>query len=563
MKAFHLLAAVPTALLSVGAAEPVPVKSEAANCAALLSAPASNALVPGLKVVAANWHPVGLIIDLGRGEKSPPLAAHCEVQGALQDRVGEGGQRYAIRFKMRLPEAWNNRFFFQGGGGSNGVIGNATGPTGAGNAQALTLGYAVISQDSGHDNALNTDPARSGQLVFGFDPVARRNYGHASLKLTNDAAHAVIRRFYNRDARYSYFYGCSKGGQEGMAFAQKYPKSFDGIVAAAPGFSLPKAALAEVWDVQSFATLAGPGATVAALAKTFSSADFQIVRDAILKTCDKDDGAEDGMLSAVGKCTTARMTPALQARQCSGDKTADCLSTGQITALIRVIDGPRDAAGKSLYAPFAWDPSIGLDGWSSWKIGLQSGLPALNVILGGGSLASVFTTPPTPLSISPETVLAWQLAFDVNKDGGKIFARSAPGVPSAWEDISARSSNLSAFRARGGKLIVPHGVADPVFSINDTLAWRDEVNAQSSGQADSFVRVFPVPGMNHCGGGNATDRFDAFTALVNWVEKRRAPQSIPATAGPASAWPGRERPLCPYPQYAQPVSGTDRFECRK
>jgi feruloyl esterase len=100
-------------------------------------------------------------------------------------------------------------------------------------------------------------------------------------------------------------------------------------------------------------------------------------------------------------------------------------------------------------------------------------------------------------------------------------------------------------------MIVPHGVSDPVFSINDTVAWYREVDQLNGGQAAEFVRVFAVPGMAHCGGGPSTDHYNAFDALVDWVEKGTAPERIVATAGPASPWPRRTRPLCPYPKQAK------------
>ena len=524
-----------------------------------------EAMAAGGNITAAVWHPAGLVIDNGREGKSPPLPAHCEVSGVLQPRVGEGGQHYAIRFRMRLPEAWNQRFFFQGGGGSNGVIGTAAGPEGIGNPLALSQGYAVVSQDSGHDNLTNNDPARGGVLVFGFDPIARRNYGHASLKLTNDAAHVILRRFYRRDARFSYFYGCSKGGQEGMAFAQKYPRSFDGIVAAAPGFSLPKAAVAQIWDVQKFAAI-NSARDIGALARTFSDSDFSIVRNAILGTCDADDGVADGMVSAVGLCTTPRVRQALSRHICSGDNTDACLTGAQVDALVSSVEGPRTANGASLYAPFAWDPGIGLGGWRVWKIGTADAMPALSVVLGGGSLASVFTTKPTPLAASPDALIRWALDFDFDSDAARIFATSDDFKTSAWQDISARSPDLAAFRAHGGRMIVPHGVADPVFSVNDTLAWWNEVDGRAHGHADAFVRVFPVPGMNHCAGGDATDRFDAFKALVDWVEKHQPPDKLLASAGPGTHWPGRTRPLCAYPNVALykgvgDVGAAENFAC--
>jgi feruloyl esterase len=116
-------------------------------------------------------------------------------------------------------------------------------------------------------------------------------------------------------------------------------------------------------------------------------------------------------------------------------------------------------------------------------------------------------------------------------------------------------------------MIVPHGGSDPIFSINDTIDWWRKVDAANHGEAARFVRVYAVPGMNHCAGGPATDQYDALTAVVDWVEKGTVPEQIPAKAGPTSPWPGRTRPLCPYPKYAHYRSGDlnqeDSFACEQ
>jgi hypothetical protein len=220
----------------------------------------------------------------------------------------------------------------------------------------------------------------------------------------------------------------------------------------------------------------------------------------------------------------AKVQPALNALRCSADKTASCLSAAQIGALTRLMQGAQDSKGNSLYAEWAWDAGIGSPGWRVWKLGNADGRPpALNVILGGASLASDFTTPPTPVSADPQRLFQFLLGFDFDRDAPAIYATNAEFPRSAWDDISARSSDLSGFRAHHGKLMVPHGVSDPVFSVNDTLAWWHEVDKRNAGHADTFVRVFPVPGMNHCGGGAATDRYDVLASLTQWVEKGSAP----------------------------------------
>jgi feruloyl esterase len=203
-----------------------------------------------------------------------------------------------------------------------------------------------------------------------------------------------------------------------------------------------------------------------------------------------------------------------------------------------------------------------------WKLGSPDGKPpALNVILGGASLASDFTTPPTPQRSDPAALFQFLMAFDFDRDAPKIYATDTQFPRSAWQDISARSADLAAFRARRGKLLVTHGVSDPVFSVNDTMAWWREVNERNGGAAEQFVRLFPVPGMTHCGGGEATDQFDVLAPLMEWVEQGRSPERIVAAANPHAPWPQRTRPLCPYPAVARyngngDIENAASFQCK-
>ena len=185
----------------------------------------------------------------------------------MNDRTGANGQHYAIRFHLRLPTAWNGRFFFEGGGGSNGNLGDALGNLqGQQPTNALVLGYAVVSQDSGHDNAVNNDPKLNGTLTFGFDEQARLDFGYNSYDQVTQAAKALIKVYYGKPPERSYYVGCSEGGREAMMMSQRFPDYFDGILACSPGFKLPKAAVAEAWDTQAFAEVAKARASKTRLA---------------------------------------------------------------------------------------------------------------------------------------------------------------------------------------------------------------------------------------------------------------------------------------------------------
>jgi hypothetical protein len=538
---------------SAAAAEAVDSPSPMQRCSAVSQLMNGKWPDGTTRVLSASWHPSGEQTKTPMGPAALP--EHCEITAAMQDRVGRDGQHYAVRFHLRLPGNWNERFFFEGGGGTEGDLGGAIGSVGPGIAPAVAQGYAVVSQDSGHDNATNSLPERGGAVAFGFDPTARANYGGASLKAVADAAKAVLREYYGSSLQRSYFVGCSKGGQEGMAFAQRFPEEFDGIVAGAPGFSLPRAAIAETWDTQAFGSLVPVEKRTSdphALAGTFSDGQFAEVREAILAACDAEDGIKDGITSNFEACRWPRVRRELEAHRCSKVHSQGCLSEAQIIVLGRVLGGPKNSRGQQLYSDWPLDAGVGSGPWRIWKIGpAGGGIPSINVAMGAPALAQIFTTPPTAVRADLQSALTFAEQFDFDRDAPKIDATSPEFQRSAWSEIAARSAHLDAFRARGGRMIVTQGAADPVFSLNDTLAWFREVDRIEHGQAAKFVRVFPVPGMAHCGGGPATDQFDSFGALVAWVEKGQVPDRIPAKAGPGSPWPGRTRPLCPYPKTAR------------
>jgi Tannase and feruloyl esterase len=566
--AASLLIAQPTWAQS--AATPTKTADDALRCAALTQESAAALGEPTARILTATLNARSEPhVDPAAPPWMGPIAgmpAHCEVIGILRERTGSDGQHYAVKYHLRLPLEWNGRFLFQGGGGTNGMLGLANGALQPGMPTALETGYAVVSTDTGHDNTVNNDAAKQGTVAFGHDYLARLEYSEKALDSVATTAKRIVKSFYGRAARRNYFAGCSNGGREGMVFAQRFPDQFDGIVAAAPAFAVPKAAIAEAWDTQAFAALAVREGLkqkngLPDLLQTFSDADFAIVAASVAKACDALDGVVDGMVQNLAGCTTSRVRPALEARICGAAKEASCLSRDQVDTLIRSLGGPHDSKGHALYAEWPWDVGIGSTGWRIWKIGVAGGMDSINVMLGSPALSALFITPPVDVSGTPEAGLRYQLDFNFDRDAAKIFGQSAEFPRSGWELVGAQSTDLSRFRAHGGKLIVPHGGSDPIFSINDTTDWWHKVDAANHGAAAAFVRVFAVPGMNHCAGGPATDSYDALSAVVDWVENAAAPDRIEATAGPMSPWPGRTRPLCPYPKIARYRSGAlDRAE---
>ncbi len=456
--------------------------------------------------------------------------AHCVVRGATARRTGVDGKPYETRFELRLPSAWSGRFLYQGGGGNDGTVAPAVGRnTGSFPDTGLQRGFSVVTTDAGH---------QGGTAEFGVDPVARLDHAYAAHARTYAIAMAIQSRYYGRAPDHKYFVGCSGGGRQGMMFAQRYPAYFDGIAICAPAMSVSSGAtIAAAWDTQTYLSAAPVDANgQRVLSRAFSDADLALVARGIISACDAADGATDGMVLRPDAC---RFDP--KTLLCSGEKDARCLTADQVSALQRAFGGPRTSSGRALYVGQAWDPGIAAPGWRQWKLGSsQTGTPnSADTTLMAGALAYEFVTPADPsLAI---------VRFDFDRDPGRMQAFSQ--VYDTYRD-----ARLAAFRKRGGKLLIFHGTADPIFSALESIDYYQRLSRNNGGRAATaqWARLFLVPGMNHCAGGPATDSFDGLGAIVDWVEKRIAPARIAASVSPRSTYfPGRTRPLCAYPAYAR------------
>jgi feruloyl esterase len=456
--------------------------------------------------------------------------AHCVVRGSAAPRTGVDGKAYETRFELRLPTAWSGRFLYQGGGGNDGIVAPALGRnTGSFPDTGLQRGFAVVTTDAGHQGA---------SAEFGLDPQARIDHAYAAHERTATIALAIVSRYYRRAPDRKYFVGCSGGGRQGMMFAQRYPSYFDGIAICAPAMSVSSGAtIAAAWDTQTYLSIAPPdenGQRV--LSRAFSDADLALVARGITGACDAADGATDGMVLRPESC---RFDP--NRLKCAAAKQPDCLTSEQIAALQKAFGGPRDSARKSLYVGQAWDPGIATAGWRQWKLGTSqtSTANAINSTLMAGALAHEFVTPPDPsMAIT---------RFDFDRDPKRMEAFST--VYDTYRDAT-----LAEFRKRGGKLLMFHGTADPIFSALESIDYYQRLT-RNNGGADAtaaWARLFLVPGMNHCAGGPATDSFDGLGAIVDWVEKGTAPARIEASARPGTTYfAGRTRPLCSYPSAAR------------
>jgi feruloyl esterase len=507
------------------------------------------------------------------------IPGHCLVRGEMNRRTSAvDGESYAIGFEMRLPTAWNGRYYYQANGGIDGAISTAVGGLGgAPVANALTKGFAVISSDAGHST-----PAP----FFGLDPQARLDYGYKAVGTLTPMAKDLVKAAYGRLPDRSYIGGCSNGGRHTMVAAARYADEYDGFLVGAPGFHLPKAAVEQLWKAQQYARIA-TGTTPDGLPDITTAVtpdEFKLLGKSILAKCDMLDGVQDDIVLDVIACQTEfdlqRDVPTCAL---GASRDGRCLSDAQQNVLAKIFAGSSNSAGQPNYSRFFIDPGVAAVG------GLVSGVGSNSFAYwhyiasterDPGAVAFIFNTPPmSRADFLATTGPRIALTLDIDDAYRKIFATDATYAESAWSFMTPPDeTNLKTLRERGAKLVAYHGTADGVFSSVDTIAWYDGLKTGTADQTEEYARLFLVPGMSHCSNGPATDQFDMLEALVGWVEKGQAPEQVIASARGANAnvpntdlpvsWDSaRTRPLCPYPGVARydgsgDIEDASSFTCR-
>jgi feruloyl esterase len=491
-------------------------QSPEAACAALAGFSGGPA---DLRIDEARFYTGRAAPGPGGDQTLPP---HCHVAGSFERRTGIDGVEYAIAFAVNLPEDWNGRFLFQGGGGLNGSVREPIGAAAAGTRSALERGFAVVSSDSGHSGS-------GFDASFMNDQLALLNFQFLANAKTTEATLPIVEAYYGAAPHHSYFVGCSTGGREGMIMAQRFPLLFDGIVSGAPAMRTTISNLALRWISNQYVK-----AGVEDPHDPFTSAEEDLIMGALLEQCDALDGHADGLIFNRTACNFDPHDLACSANSARAGS-QQCLADNKAEALARAMGGPVNAAGLPVYVSFPYDS--GIDD--------AQGLPGL--LIAGGS-------PP----IGPNG--ADMADQDVDEEFmAALDANEALGA-------TAAQYNVSTFIDNGGRHIFYHGEADPWFSSNETVRYFAEM-AEANASVESveeYARLYLVPGMAHCSGGEQTlDSFDLLTPIVEWVENAEPPGSVTATG---RSMPGQSRPLCPYPSYAHFDGGdSDRaasYECR-
>lgn len=452
---------------------------------------------------------------LSRHDFSDVAGAATVVLGAEVVPAGEGHPRYCrvtgyvdpqIQFELRLPTAdWNGRYLQAGCGGFCGVV-NADAAQ-----DALAKHFAIAAHNMGHVGSAAALP------LWGNEPGLRRDYGTRSTHVVAVAAKAISERYYGREPEYSYFRGCSTGGREALGSAQHHPGDFDGLIAGHPAFAARQGGIANNWDMRLL--LDDQGRSV------LSDADLSLINEAVLESCDALDGVVDGIIRDPRDCRfdASRL-------QCSTAQEEGCLSPDQVEVVSRLYDGPRNSAGQRLSpggrppgSELAWNDPGGI------RLGLTTGYMAH---------LAFEENPPAGYSYRD---------FDFDRDLEKLEPMAR-----VYDPVAPREApDLDRFHAEGGKLILYHGWADPTVPPQGSVDYYGQVSARMGGDeaVSDWFRLFMVPGMFHCRGGDAPNTFDFLDEIVAWVEEGRAPERVVATqyAGETVV---RTRPLFPYPRVA-------------
>ncbi len=520
-------------LLALGQSAFAADADPAAACAAL-----AELSTPDFRVDLAEWVAAGPLAT-GPGGGSTELPAHCRFQVLLDPRASDiEGLSFGIGFELRLPLEWNGRFLFQGGGGMNGSLGAAIGNV-SGAPSALARGFAVVSTDGGHRGSSAIDSR------FAADQQARLDFAYGAVTRTTYEAKAVVERYYGRKPEHSYFMGCSTGGREAMLVAQRLPMEYDGVVAGNAAFNFSRLVANQIWSLQTVTRHAPRDASgKAQTSQLFSDMQLQAVAAGVLQSCDALDGLADGMINDFQACSFDPVQ--LQCGSATAPGPEQCLSQPQVSALKEIVGGARDSQGNSLYGSTVYDTGIATPAWRGMHFGNGDNPPA-NAGLGRDTMANYLLTPMQP-DLDP-------LAFDFDRDMARTLETAA------INDAVATLHN--SFAGKGGKLIVYHGLSDQGMFAGPIIDWYSRITPRSDSGPQDWARLFMIPGMTHCGGGQSTDQFDMLTAIQAWVEDGRAPDLVTARG---NAFPGIERPLCPYPQVARYDGGdparADSFSCR-
>jgi feruloyl esterase len=487
----------------------------AASCESLNSLSVPHATIKAEAVAAGSFTPAAASAGKGKGPaqgKANPYAdlrAFCRV--TVVSRPSNDSE---INIEYWMPEAgWNGNFLANGNGGWNGSITQNT------LAEGLRMGYVAAMTDTGHQGG-------SASFALGH-PEKVIDFGYRAVHEMAVIGKALIQARYESPARRSYWNGCSAGGRQGLKAAQMFPADFDGIVAGAPAIAFTGRSAQAVWIAQQ---------THKDAESALPQAKFAVVHEAVLTACDGIDGVKDGVLEDPRQCTFDPKTI-----QCPAADAPNCLTAAQVETVRRIYSDVKNPRTGEVY--FARHEPGSEMGW--------------NTMAGANPFGLALDTFRYVVFSNPDWAYK---TMNFDSDMAAALKAVAP--------IDALDPNLKPFYDRGGKIIQYHGWSDPQISPGSSVTYYENVVKANGGLAkvQQSHRLFMVPGMAHCGGGDGTSTFDMLTALTQWVEQGKAPDRIEASRQ-RNGQTDRTRPLCAYPQTAQYTGSgsTDEaanFDCK-
>jgi feruloyl esterase len=461
--------------------------------------------VPNMTITASETISTGAFREL---TLLPPF---CRVAATLKPSSDSD-----IKIEVWLPASnWNGKFQGVGNGGLAGSINYAA------MGQALRRGYATSSTDTGHIGNTTRDLLGHPEKVIDF--------GYRAIHEMTVKAKVIVDAFYGNGPRYSYFDGCSTGGRQGFKEAQRFAADYDGIIAGAPAADGTHIAVGRMWIAS--ATLKDPASLI-------PRNKYLMIHQAVVGACDAIDGLKDGLIDDPRRCMFD-----FKSLECKAGDGPSCLTPAQADAAKKILSPATNPRTGAEIFP-------GLEPGSEMGWALQAGGPRPE----GNSLDRL-----THL-VFKNSDWDWQ-TFNFDTDVA-LAEKADNGVGDAVDP------NLKEFASRGGKLLVYHGWSDQSIAPQATIQYYNSVLKAMGGatETSSWIRLFMVPGMGHCGGGEGPNAFNAMSALEEWVEKGKAPDRIIAshsTAGQVD----RTRPLCPYPEVARytgngSIDDAANFVCR-
>lgn len=448
-------------------------------------------------------------------EANGAMPAYCRIRGTIRPTIG---------FEMRLPISnWNGNYYVSGCGGYCGILTTETPGWANGIAEPVKRGYAAIHTDSGHPGTSQGDAAWAPG-----NRAALELYAHRWLPLAQAAGLGLVRSFYGREAKFRYFVGCSNGGRMALIAAQRYPTLFHGIISGCPAVDLTDAGGAfGAWKLKTNRDAEQP-----VLGPAFNR-KLPLLIEAVKAQCDGLDGAADGLIARPEACRfdVSRLPKcALGVTSATADQ---CFTADERQVIGLWHQGPVDSRGRRLFSGM---PAGSEQYWRIWY--LQDPAKAVGTQLADGFTRQIVFDPRYP-DFSASN-------FDFDRDPARLRRDFAM--------LNADSPDLSAFRAAGGKLLLWHGMADPLVVPAQSTAYYRQVLKRMGGtdRVQQFFRFFLAPGLGHCWeapSASAPEEFDPMTAIADWVERGQPPREIVArpSARQGATLPVSEVHYRPYP----------------